>query len=261
MIKLFRKIRYDLMEKNKTGKYLKYAIGEIVLVVIGILIALQINNWNENKKRTALEIKHLKELKSDIMETLKDAKTDANLYKEDIQSIQYLQDFFFQKTTYHDSLAYHFYRSIEHYQLYAKTSALESIKSIGLDIISNDSLRLGITDFYQIQIKDAVDLGRVSQGSNSFTNKLWPYFEKHFKPIDKPIRKDSAWYNNPNLVKYPPKQWEVLDVEALQKDYPLQLKLNRTLILRQGMTSYLNVIITNGKRILELIDDEITFLE
>jgi hypothetical protein len=51
MIKFFRKIRYDLMEKNppagragKTGRYLKYAIGEIVLVVIGILIALQINN-------------------------------------------------------------------------------------------------------------------------------------------------------------------------------------------------------------------------
>ena len=50
MIKFFRKIRYDLMEKNKTGKYLKYAIGEIVLVVIGILIALSINNWNESRK-------------------------------------------------------------------------------------------------------------------------------------------------------------------------------------------------------------------
>ncbi len=50
MIKFFRKIRYDLMVKNKTGKYLKYAIGEIVLVVIGILIALSINNWNEKRK-------------------------------------------------------------------------------------------------------------------------------------------------------------------------------------------------------------------
>jgi hypothetical protein len=47
MIKFFRKIRYDLMEKNKTAKYLKYAIDEIILVVIGILIALQMNKWNE----------------------------------------------------------------------------------------------------------------------------------------------------------------------------------------------------------------------
>ena len=54
MIKFFRKIRYDLMEKNKTGKYLKYAIGEIVLVVLGILIALGVNNWNQENKEHRL---------------------------------------------------------------------------------------------------------------------------------------------------------------------------------------------------------------
>jgi len=50
MIKLFRNIRQNLIMENKTGKYLKYAIGEIVLVVIGILIALSINDWNEVTK-------------------------------------------------------------------------------------------------------------------------------------------------------------------------------------------------------------------
>lgn len=50
MIKFFRRIRQNLLSEGKTGKYLKYAVGEIVLVVIGILIALQINNWNENRK-------------------------------------------------------------------------------------------------------------------------------------------------------------------------------------------------------------------
>ena len=49
MIKFFRKIRQNLLMENKTGKYLKYAIGEIILVVIGILLALQINTWNENR--------------------------------------------------------------------------------------------------------------------------------------------------------------------------------------------------------------------
>ena len=50
MIKFFRKIRYEHMSKNKTSKYFKYAIGEIILVVIGILIALSINTWNETNK-------------------------------------------------------------------------------------------------------------------------------------------------------------------------------------------------------------------
>ena len=50
MIKFFRHIRKSLLEENKMGKYFKYAIGEIILVVIGILIALQINNWNEGIK-------------------------------------------------------------------------------------------------------------------------------------------------------------------------------------------------------------------
>ena len=49
MIKFFRKIRFRLMSENKTGKYLKYALGEILLVMIGILLALQVNNWREDR--------------------------------------------------------------------------------------------------------------------------------------------------------------------------------------------------------------------
>ena len=55
MIKFFRHIRQRLLSEGKTGKYFKYAIGEIILVVIGILIALQINNWNENRKNKVAE--------------------------------------------------------------------------------------------------------------------------------------------------------------------------------------------------------------
>jgi len=56
MIKFFRKIRRQLLTENKFTKYLLYAIGEIILVVIGILIALQINNWNEKNKNTKMEL-------------------------------------------------------------------------------------------------------------------------------------------------------------------------------------------------------------
>ena len=63
MIKFFRKIRQNLLLENKTAKYFKYAIGEIVLVVIGILIALQINNWNEWDKESKKEQKKSFKLK------------------------------------------------------------------------------------------------------------------------------------------------------------------------------------------------------
>ena len=49
MIKIFRQIRQSLIMENKTSKYFKYAIGEILLVVIGILIAFSINTWNQNR--------------------------------------------------------------------------------------------------------------------------------------------------------------------------------------------------------------------
>ena len=66
MIKFFRKIRQNLLSEGKTGKYLKYAIGEIILVVIGILIAVSINNWNEARKDKIKEQKVLKTLRSDF---------------------------------------------------------------------------------------------------------------------------------------------------------------------------------------------------
>jgi hypothetical protein len=49
MIKFFRKIRHTMIKENKFSRYTFYALGEIILVVIGILIALQINNWNEQR--------------------------------------------------------------------------------------------------------------------------------------------------------------------------------------------------------------------
>jgi len=71
MFKFFRNIRQSLIMENKTSKYLKYAIGEIILVVIGILIALQINNWNEERKAIKAEniLLHsvLQSLRSDSM--------------------------------------------------------------------------------------------------------------------------------------------------------------------------------------------------
>jgi len=88
MIKFFRKIRQNLLMENKTGKYFKYAIGEILLVVIGILIALQINNWNDQRISKKEVITQLKILSNEL-------KDDINLFESQIKSyperVDYLQ--------------------------------------------------------------------------------------------------------------------------------------------------------------------------
>jgi hypothetical protein len=100
MIKFFRKIRQNLIMENKTSKYFKYAIGEIVLVVIGILIALQINNWNEGRLEKEKEKVIVANLHTEFKENLKDLDSIQrrlntaigacdiifNLFKEDVST-------------------------------------------------------------------------------------------------------------------------------------------------------------------------------
>ena len=74
MIKLFRTIRQNLLNEGKTSRYLKYAIGEIILVVIGILIALQINNWNIKRLNLEKETKYLKEINNNFLHYSKKPK-------------------------------------------------------------------------------------------------------------------------------------------------------------------------------------------
>ena len=70
MIKFFNKIRKQLLDENKTGRYLKYAVGEIVLVMIGILLALQVNNWNNNRELKKKEHKVMESLHKEFSENL-----------------------------------------------------------------------------------------------------------------------------------------------------------------------------------------------
>jgi uncharacterized membrane protein YgaE (UPF0421/DUF939 family) len=72
-----------MLVQNKFSNYLIYAIGEIVLVVIGILIALALNNWNENRKEKITEIQLYKEIKDDLVFSLSDLKSGLKSHNED----------------------------------------------------------------------------------------------------------------------------------------------------------------------------------
>ncbi len=142
MIKFFRKIRQNLLSEGKTGKYFKYAIGEIILVVIGILIALQINNWNENRLQQ-------KQLLSVYERTLSDINNDIQEFTAIVK--------------HHDSIEYIFKRVINDSitpdlfdvglsRLVTANSVATTLNTTGVNQLkalnTNDSLSLKIIEIY-----------------------------------------------------------------------------------------------------------------
>jgi hypothetical protein len=89
-LKLFRKDRKRLADDNQFFKYLKYAVGEIVLVVLGILIALQINNWNENQKKEAKAITDLLNLKEALNDDIASIESNLIFNKTRLKGIFYI---------------------------------------------------------------------------------------------------------------------------------------------------------------------------
>ena len=155
MIKFFRTIRKDLISENKTGKYLKYAIGEIILVVIGILIALSINNWNEEIKNRAFEKEILEQIRANLikdkltLESIQANFENAMNSTDKILKSEWL-------TNERDSLKYWLSDIVRFDRFQPLTNAFEVAKSKGLDLISNKELRFDIGAYYDDEIKRVV---------------------------------------------------------------------------------------------------------
>lgn len=153
MIPFFRKKRYKLAENNQFLKYSRYALGEIVLVVIGILIALYINNWNEERKDAQFERKMLLEVKKTLEQDLIDLgffKDRNSIKKSGIQELLKITSTGEQVP---DSTLLKFYnRMIMGFNIVSNRGAYETIKTIGLDKISNDSVRTYLAVIFDVEL-------------------------------------------------------------------------------------------------------------
>jgi hypothetical protein len=172
MIKLFRKIRQNLLTENKFSKYLIYAIGEIVLVVIGILIALSINNWNENEKNKVFENEMLIQIQANLKN---DKLTLDNILKNFDNAVKssdkILESELSEKTK--DSVEIWLGAIIQFDRFQPLTNAYEVLKSNGLDKVSNKKLRFLLGTYYDDEashmIKSISDIERT--------------FNEHWAPI------------------------------------------------------------------------------
>jgi len=185
MIKFFRKIRYDLMEKNKTGKpalpvgrYLKYAIGEIVLVVIGILIALQINNWNEQRKVNGEILKALTEIRSNLVSDSLNIRETRILKSEDI-NIQYtvIHELESRNIPY-DSIEYHLGRVMLARRIVLIDNGYQLMKKYGLEQIKNQELRNELINYYTNSTKKIND--DIADDDFEFRSVFLPYVRNYF---------------------------------------------------------------------------------
>ena len=128
--------------ENKTSKYLKYAIGEIVLVVIGILIALQINNWNEDRKARVKEVEILKDFEKGLQFDILQLDSIVLQYDRAKMAIHNLLTHLENDLSYSDSLDYDFFDSTLVFDSGGLTDgAYETLKSVGFDVITNKEIR------------------------------------------------------------------------------------------------------------------------
>ncbi len=153
MIKFFRKVRQKMLTENKFSKYLLYAIGEIILVVIGILIALQVNNWNEQRKEAKKETYYLERLKDDFLFNKNEANRNISFSNFQNGNAHLLIKSLYEPLDNEESIRW--FIALNHVWFLPHpsytTSTWDELKSTGnLNIFTNKYLLKKITDFYSL---------------------------------------------------------------------------------------------------------------
>ncbi|MFH4968141.1 DUF6090 family protein [Gaetbulibacter sp. M240] len=212
MIKFFRKIRQNLLSEGKTFNYLKYALGEIALVVIGILIALQVNNWNEKRKEHNLLKTYYEQILKDLDEQkIYSAKTITQLDSSIISYETYTQ--LYEKGNLNVNDAVEALNKVENVTpyLYFRFNTMETLQSTGDIKIIPETLRNKlITHKSKIDFWTTVNNGNLKvyldglfrygeKGIGQFISRLKTQNEikmeldKHISPIEAILSAESAF--------------------------------------------------------------------
>ena len=152
MIKFFRQLRQRMIKDNRVSKYLLYALGEIMLVVIGIFLALQLNNWNEGRKQGLVEEKMLIELRSNLAQTLASFEADTLRSTALLAQLEAIQRFLTNDEDYHSGLDTAFGQMIYWPSPYPIMTGYKNLESKGIDLISNETLRTTIAGLYEYHL-------------------------------------------------------------------------------------------------------------
>lgn len=145
---------------------------EILLIVIGILIAFQIDRWKESRDKRQREIVTLAEIRESLQNDQRQLDLIADRYNTVILSLTILQKHQFQKGTYHDSLQRHTDKLIYGFRFQQRTTAFDNLKIVGIDLVTNDSLKTKLVELFDYSYPRQLRL----IDFNSDENNTRPYF-------------------------------------------------------------------------------------
>jgi len=209
MIKFFRIIRKKLLMENKTSKYFKYAIGEIVLVVLGILIALQINNWNENKKSKKQEKTYYCKISEDLQVDIINIDSSIVSVGERLKITEQLLKNLLKIQEDKAVILKDFVATFRSYQFVPTTAAITDITSSGkLEKFSNQNIKNRILNHYT---KQESALKIIGINYNKHIDKIFslesfadvgfqeiPQYQDIFDKELQGLLESTDWHKNPN---------------------------------------------------------------
>ena len=260
MIKFFRKIRQNMLTENKFSKYLIYAIGEIILVVIGILIALQINNANETKKARAVEINYLENLKADLLLEVENIKGFSEYHIEKSKSCAFLLNTTIPKTM-EDVVTYtHQYENVFFwYDFVPNNNTFKELLSSGnLSLIKNDAIKnalLEIDKFY------ATVSGHEYHMRREFEKFLYDRSVTNTESIIF-FDKSEPQYGAPKRISFediPQSQHQkmIADAQWLYNDQTFNNGLRLAMMNNGGLAGIHKGMVANIDGLIQLINEEI----
>ncbi|WP_411895201.1 DUF6090 family protein [Winogradskyella sp. A2] len=175
MIKFFRKIRQKLLSENKFSKYLIYAIGEIILVVIGILIALQVNEWNSDRNKRKSEKILLVQLKSDLEKSKIELGEIKEYHLDRARASTIILQSFWKTETPNDSI-------VNYFQLAGSTKMYSPILGTTKSLISSGNIDLISSSEFKNDIVSYVE--KVESKLKDIKRHEESYFRKGVELID-----------------------------------------------------------------------------
>jgi hypothetical protein len=247
MIKFFRHIRQNLLNEGKTTKYFKYAIGEIILVVIGILIALQINNWNEKRK----ENRNLRDVYSNLLLDLKADSISYSLNLKDLKDISFLHEKLYKTGIKNDTTVVlenpNYIRLLPYYN----PITIENDPFVATKI-SNDIIRKEILTYFR-NMKDMDDI--YSQLDDFIRNKMRVYLgDRKMYNVTSWFENKSKGYSNDTL------NFDFIDkteLIALSKDPEFQQILFEASLKIDNNINVLKVVIEQNAHLISVIKNEL----